>query len=314
MPVETIGSPALWIGFLALIGVLLALDLGVFHRKAHEVRFKEALLYSLVWISIALVFNAWVYHRFGSDTALEFLTGYIIEKALSVDNIFVFILLFSYFKIPRYLQHRVLFFGILGALIMRGLFIVLGASLIQHFSWILYIFGVVLIYTGLKLFRENEVSVDAEKNPLFRFAKRVLSVTSDFRGTHFFVRENGKVLATPLFLVLLAVEMTDVVFAIDSIPAIFAITTDPFVVFSSNIFAILGLRALYFLLEGAMSRFVYLRVGLAAILSFIGLKMLIHGFYKVPIVFSLGVISGILTLAVVMSLIKTRNQRVTGNI
>ncbi len=305
---NTVGSPGLWIGFLALIFALLALDLGVFHRKAHEVRFKEALGFSAFWICLALLFGLFVYLQFGAQTGLEYLTGYIIEKALSVDNIFVFVLLFSYFKVPQQYQHRVLFFGILGALIMRGIFIVLGAALIQQFEWILYIFGIVLIATGVKLFKESEITIEAEKNILFRLAKRIFPVTTDYHGPKLFTRIDGKLFATPLFLVLIAVEVTDVLFAIDSIPAIFAITTDPFVVFSSNIFAILGLRALYFLLEGAMSRFIYLRIGLAFILAFIGFKMLVHSYLKIPIVVSLLVICGVLTIAIVGSLIKTRKR------
>lgn len=287
---------------------MLALDLGVFHRKAHEVPLKEALVWSVVWITLALVFNVGVYYWFGTEPALQFLTGYLIEKALSVDNLFVFLVIFGYFGVPKAYQHRVLFWGILGALVMRAIFIGLGAALLQSFHWIIYVFGAILVLTGIKLLVQRNEEMHPERNPMYRLAAKVLPSTSEYHGSKFFVKQAGKWVVTPLFLVLVMVEATDVVFAVDSIPAIFAITSDPFLVFTSNIFAILGLRALYFLLAGIMSRFVYLKVGLALVLCFVGVKMLIVDFYKVPIVLSLGVVVLLLGGSIVASLIKTRRQ------
>jgi len=305
---ESIGSPILWGGFVIFVLAMLALDLGVFHRKAHEVPLKEALVWSIVWITLALVFNVGVYYWFGAEPALQFLTGYLIEKALSVDNLFVFLVIFGYFGVPKAYQHRVLFWGILGALVMRAIFIGLGAALLQSFHWIIYVFGAILVLTGIKLLVQRNEEMHPERNPMYRLAAKVLPSTSEYHGSRFFVKQAGKWVVTPLFLVLVMVEATDVVFAVDSIPAIFAITSDPFLVFTSNIFAILGLRALYFLLAGIMSRFVYLKVGLALVLCFVGVKMLIVDFYKVPIVLSLGVVVLLLAGAIVASLIKTRRQ------
>jgi tellurite resistance protein TerC len=283
-----------WILFNAFVLLMLALDLGVFHRKSHRVGFKEALAWSGVWVTLALAFNVWVYINMGKQPALEFLTGYLIEKSLSVDNIFVFVLLFSFFRVPAEYQHRVLFWGVIGALVLRAIFIALGAILIAKFHWIIYLFGAFLIYTGYKMFTKSAADMHPEDNPLVRWFVRNGRVTSEYHGSRFFVKVDGKRLATPLFLCLLSIEFTDLIFAVDSIPAIFAITQDPFIVYTSNVFAILGLRSLYFALEGIISRFPYLRYGLALILVFIGLKMVLADVYKVPIVASLVVIAAIL--------------------
>jgi len=299
MDLVSVGTPALWIGFTAFVLAMLALDLGVFHRKTHEVSIREALVWTGVWIGLALVFNVGVYHWFGPERALEFLTGYVIEKALSADNIFVFLVIFSAFAVPAKLQHRVLFWGILGALILRAIFIVLGAALIQQFHWVLYVFGVFLIFTGIKLLVQRGDEVHPERNPLFRLFCRFVPSIGDYRGGQFTVVEAGKRYATPLLVVLVAIEATDIVFAVDSIPAIFAITTDPFIVYTSNIFAILGLRALYFALAGVMGKFHYLKVGLS-----LGAKMLLAGIYKIPILVSLGVIVALLAGSIIVSLLR----------
>ena len=304
MPSASIGTPLLWIGFTVFVLAMLALDLGVFHRKAHEVRVREALIWTAVWISLALVFNLGVYFWFGSERALEFLTGYVIEKALSVDNIFVFIVIFSVFAVPAQLQHRVLFWGIIGALVLRAIFILLGAALLSRFHWIGYLFGAFLVFTGIKLLVQRSGEVHPERNPLFRLFRRFVPSVADYRGGKFTVVEAGKRYATPLLLVLVAIEATDIVFAVDSIPAIFAVTTDPFIVFTSNIFAILGLRALYFALAGMMGKFHYLKVGLSLVLVFVGVKMLLAGIYKIPIVVSLGVIVAVLGGSIIASLLR----------
>jgi tellurite resistance protein TerC len=302
VPVETIGTPWLWGGFTLLVLVLLALDLGVFHRREHAVRTREALLWTAVWIALALVFNAGVYRWFGPERALEFFTGYLIEKALSVDNIFVFIVIFSYFKVPSEYHHRVLFWGILGALVMRAIFILLGAALLQQFHWVIYVFGAFLLITGIKMLsRASEVH--PERNPMFRMFTRLVPSVSDYRGARFTVTEGGRRFATPLLLVLICVETTDIVFAVDSIPAIFAITRDPFIVYTSNIFAILGLRALYFVLAGVMDKFHFLRIGLALVLAFVGLKMLLTDLYKLPIGLSLTVVAALLAGSITASLL-----------
>jgi tellurite resistance protein TerC len=300
---ETIGSPLLWTGFSVFVLGMLALDLGVFSRKPHEVHFKEALGWSVVWIALALVFNGWIYFSFGSQKALEFLTGYVIEKALSVDNIFIFVVLFSAFAVPKMYQHRVLFWGVFGAIVMRAVFIALGAALLARFHWIIYVFGAILIFTGIRLITQRDSEPHPEKNPIFLAASKFIPSVPEYHGKHFFVRLGGKWFATPLFMVLLAIEATDLVFAVDSIPAIFAITTDPFIVYTSNIFAILGLRALYFLLAGVIDRFHLLKIGLALVLIFVGLKMAVVGFVKVPILLSLAVIAALLGGSVVASLI-----------
>lgn len=300
--IESIGTPWLWTGFTALVLVLLALDLGVFHRREHAVRTSEALAWTVVWIALAMVFNAGVYHWFGRDRGLEFFTGYLIEKALSVDNIFVFIVIFSYFKVPPAYHHRVLFWGILGALVMRAVFILLGAALLQQFHWVIYIFGAFLLVTGARMMR-RVAEVHPERNPLFRMFSRMAPSVKEFRGARFVVTESGKRYATPLMLVLICVEATDIVFAVDSIPAIFAITHDPFIVYTSNIFAILGLRALYFVLAGVMGRFHFLRFGLALVLVFVGAKMMLTDIYKVPIAESLAVVAIMLAGSVAASML-----------
>jgi tellurite resistance protein TerC len=308
MGLESVGTPALWIGFSAVVLVMLVLDLGVFHRKAHEVRVREALIWTAVWISISMFFNLAIYFWFGSERALEFLTGYLIEKALSVDNIFVFIVVFASFGVPAKLQHRVLFWGILGALLMRALFIGLGTAVLSRFHWVGYLFGAFLVFTGLKLLVQKEGEVHPERNPIFRLFTRFVPAVSHYESGKFTVVEAGKRYATPLLLVLVAIEATDIVFAVDSIPAIFAVTLDPFIVYTSNIFAILGLRSLYFALAGIMGKFSYLKVGLSLVLAFVGTKMLIAGIYKVPILLSLGVIAGLLGGAIVASLLRPTPQ------
>src|SRR5215208_2741382 len=308
----------LWIGFNVFVLAMLAVDLGVFHRKSHTVSGKEALTWSLVWITLSLIFNAVIYFYWdrmmpessytNHEAALAFLTGYLIEKSLSVDNIFVFILIFSYFAVPAAYQHHVLFWGILGALIMRGILIAVGAALLHEFYWIIYVFGAFLIFTGIRMALHREEELHPEKNPVLKFFRQLMPVTENFEKDRFFVRRAGKLMATPLFLILLVVETTDLVFAVDSIPAIFAVTEDPFIVYTSNIFAILGLRALYFLLANVMDKFEYLKYGLSAVLTFVGIKMVIVDFYKIPVGVSLGVVAGILTLSILASLWKARNS------
>jgi len=293
----------LWGGFNLLVLFMLALDLGVFHRKDHRITMKESIVWSIIWIIVALIFNVVVYFWRGSETALQFFTGYVIERSLSIDNIFVFILIFSYFGVSDKYQYKVLFWGILGALVLRGLFIALGAILIAQFHWVLYIFGAFLIYAGIKMALAKDKKIEPEKNPVLKLMRKMITITPDYRNGHFFVKENAKKMATPLFVVLVVVETTDVVFALDSIPAIFAITHDPFIVYSSNVFAILGLRALYFALAALMDMFYYLKYALGLILSFVGVKMLISSFAKIPIGVALGVIIGLLAMAIVASLI-----------
>jgi tellurite resistance protein TerC len=308
VPIGSVGTPALWAGFTLFVAALLALDLGVFHRRAHEVRYREALAWSGVWVGLALTFNLLVYHWFGSERALEFLTGYLIEKALSVDNIFVFLMIFSYFSVPAEYQHRVLFWGILGALLMRAAFIVAGAALLERFHWVVYLFGAFLVFTGVRLLRGSAVEVDPGRNLVYRLFKRIVPTVHEYHGPAFTVVEGGRRFATPLLVVVVVVEATDVVFALDSIPAIFAVTTDPFIVYTSNIFAILGLRALYFLLAGALGQFRYLRVGLGLVLCFVGAKMAAADFYQVPILASLAVIAILLLGSIVASLARPEEQ------
>jgi tellurite resistance protein TerC len=297
----------LWAGFNVFVIAMLALDLGVFHRKAHAVSLKESLTWTAVWITLALIFNLGVWHYSGSTKALEFFTGYVIEKSLSVDNVFVFALLFSYFAVPQAYQHKVLFWGILGALIMRAIMIAAGAVLITKFSWIIYIFGAFLILTGIKMIVKREEEIHPERNPVVRWFKKLMPVTPDYRGDKFFVRENGIRMATPLFVVLLLVELSDVIFAVDSIPAIFAVTTDPFIVYTSNVFAILGLRSLYFALAGVMDKFHYLKIGLGVVLTFVGVKMLLaHSPWKLDTLVSLGVIVLVLAVSIVLSLLRPK--------
>ena len=299
----------LWVGFNGFVLLMLAIDLGVFHRKAHVVSFKESMTWTVVWISLAMVFNVWVWNHFGPQKGLEFFTGYVIEKSLSVDNVFVFALLFSYFRVPQLYQHKVLFWGVLGALVMRAAMIVLGAALITKFSWIIYLFGAFLIITGIKMVVKKEEEIHPENNPVVRWFKKFMQVTPDFRGDKFFVRENGIRMATPLFVVLLLVEISDVIFAVDSIPAIFAVTKDPFIVYTSNVFAIMGLRSLYFALAGVMDKFHYLKIGLGFVLAFVGTKMLLgHTPWKIDTQLSLGIIVGILAASVIASLVKPKKE------
>jgi len=293
----------LWIGFNLFVILMLALDLGVFHRKNHEVKVKEALIWTFVWITLALIFNYGIYYFQGKEKALEFLTGYLIEKSLSVDNIFVFILIFSYFNVPALYQHKVLFWGIIGALVMRAIFIFAGVALINKFHWVIYIFAVFLVFTGIKMLLQREQKIDPDKNPVVRLFKKMFSVTDSFHGDKFFVTLNAKTYATPLFIVVLMVEVTDLIFAVDSIPAILAITKDPLIVYSSNVFAILGLRSLYFALAGMHKSFRYLKFGLAAILIFVGIKMFLSGFYPIPILMALIIIAVILLTSVIASLV-----------
>lgn len=303
----------IWICFLGFVLTMLALDLGVFHRKSHEVKIKEALIWSAVWISLALIFNYGVYIFMGKEKAIEFLTAYVIEKSLSIDNLFVFIMLFTYFNVDRKYQHKILFWGILGALVMRAIFIFAGVALISKFHWIIYVFGAILIYTGVKMLFHKDEEIQADKNPLVRLFKKFLPITEETHGSKFFVKMNGQRFATPLFVVLLIVEFTDLIFAVDSIPAVLAITNDTFIIFTSNVFAILGLRALYFALDGLAKYFHYLKYGLSAILVFVGVKMTFVDFYKIPIVYSLMVISGILLVSVVLSVAFPKNKELINN-
>jgi len=291
-----------WIGFHVFIFLMLALDLGVFHKKTHKVPVKEAVIWTTVWITLSLLFNILVYYKFGKTMALEYLTGYVIEYSLSVDNIFVFILIFTYFAVKDEYQHRVLFWGIIGALVMRGIFIFAGVALINRFHWIVIVFGAFLVFTGIRMLFQKEGAVDPSKNPIVRFFKRFLPVTDEYHGKNFFIKKNRKLHATPLFLVLLIIESSDLIFAVDSIPAILAVSKHPFIVYTSNIFAIMGLRSLYFALSGIMGLFRYLKVGLAFVLTFVGVKMLLAFIHiEIPILLSLGVIISILLFSVLAS-------------
>lgn len=296
-----------WVGFNVVVLAILALDLGVLHRKSEKVSLREAAIWSGVWVALSLCFALAIYLNMGRESGLEFLTGYLIEYALSIDNIFVFVLIFSYFSVPEKYQHRVLFWGIIGALVLRGVMIVAGSALVTRFSWTLYIFGAFLVFTGLKMaLQKDEAAYNPERDPILRFARKLVPVTPDYRGDKFFVREpdaKGKLryAATPLFIVLLIVDTTDVVFATDSIPAIFAVTRDPFIVYTSNICAVLGLRALYFLLASVVDKFVYLKLGLSLVLVFIGAKMLLEHFLHIPIVAALGVVGLVLGSAIFAS-------------
>ena len=305
-----------WVLFNVFVLLMLALDLGVFNRKAHEVKIKEALIWSGVWVVLSLTFNLGIYYFYSppegftrADSALQFLTGYVIEKSLSVDNIFVFVLLFSYFKVPALYQHKVLFWGILGALVMRAIFIFAGVALINHFAWVIYIFGAFLIFTGIKLVLQKDKEIHPERNPVLKLFKRFFRVSEEYDGSKFFTIKNAKKVATPLFVVLIMVETTDLIFAVDSIPAILAVTQDPFIVYSSNVFAILGLRSLYFALAALVKLFHYLHYGLAAILVLVGTKMILNHYYTAKIIsteLSLILIVGILAASVVVSLMKPK--------
>jgi tellurite resistance protein TerC len=296
-----------WIGFLVFVLLMLALDLGVFNRKTHVISIKEALIWSGVWIMLAMAFNVLIYMNLGHEKAFQFFTGYVIEKALSVDNLFVFILVFGYFHVQLQYQHKILFWGVLGALVMRAMFIGAGVALIHSFSWIMYVFGVFLIYTGFKMMFTEDKEIEPDKNPVVKLFKRYFPVTEQRHGSAFFIKQAGKYVATPLFIVLIVVEVTDLIFAVDSIPAILAITDDPYIVFTSNVFAILGLRSLYFALAGLMQYFSYLKYGLALILAFVGAKMCISHYFEprevISIQVSLLVILGILSLSIIASLL-----------
>jgi tellurite resistance protein TerC len=299
----------LWFTFNLFVLGMLALDLGVFHRKAHAVSMKEASLWSVVWVALAMAFNLGIYYAWGSEKALEFLTGYVIEKSLSVDNLFVFLMVFQYFATPAEYQHRVLFWGIVGALILRAIFIALGSALLDNFHWMIYVFGAFLIFTGIRMLLQGDEKLEPEKNPVVRLFRRCTPVSPSYHGQTFFITKDGKKHATLLMLVLIVIETTDVIFAVDSIPAIFAITQDPFIVYTSNVFAILGLRALYFLLAGIMGTFVYLKVGLSVVLCFVGAKMALVDLYKVPIGISLAVIGAVLSITIIASLLAPAVQR-----
>ena len=298
-----------WVIFIAFVLAMLALDLGIFHRKVHVVHPKEASAWVTVWVALALAFAGGLLVFYGPHVALTFLTGYVIEESLSIDNIFVMVLIFEYFKVPAICQHRVLFYGILGALVMRGLFIGVGTVLLARFHWVIYVFGAMLIVTGVRMALKQDEEFEGERNPIVRSARRVLPLSPDFHGKHFFVIQNGRKLATPLFLVLVLVEVTDLVFAIDSIPAIFGVTRDPFIVFTSNIFAILGLRSLYFLLAAVVDRFYLLKYGIAAILTFVGVKMLGDHWFQVDVLPSLAIILGVLGASIGASLIWPQRDR-----
>ena len=292
----------LWLGFGGLMTVMFALDLGIFNRKSHEIGFREALGWTITWVLLALAFNAWIYLEMGSTKALEFFTGYLIEESLSVDNLFVFIMIFSYFHISKGHQPKILKWGIIGALVMRAIFIFAGIELIERFHWMLYIFGGILIVTGLRMAFGKEEKIEPEKNLLVRLVRRFMPITKRIRDDRFFIRKQGVTAATPLFLTLLVVESSDVIFAIDSIPAVLSVTRDPFIVYTSNVFAIMGLRSLYYLLAHVMEMFVYLKLGISFILAFVGVKMLLVDIWHISIHFSLGVIVGSLTIAILTSI------------
>jgi len=308
LEVTSVGTPFLWASFVGFVLLMLALDLGIFHRKAHEVSLREAGVWSAVWVSLALLFNAGVYQWFGPERGLEFTTGYLIEKALAVDNIFVFYAIFAYFAVPVAYQHRVLFWGILGALVMRAIFIFAGAALLQQFHWLMYVFGAILLATAVKLLLMSEEGIHPEKNAVYRLFRRLVPSVPDYHGSRFTVVKAGKRYATPLLAVLVLIEWTDLVFAVDSIPAIFAVTSDPFIVFTSNIFAILGLRSMFFLLSGVIGKFYLLKPSLAIVLAFVGIKMLLIDVHKIPIGVSLGVIALLITGGVVGSLLFPKRE------
>jgi len=295
-----------WVGFNIFVLLMLALDLGIFHKTHHVVSVKEALIWSGIWIFFALCFNGFIFYIAGETKALEFLTGYLIEKALSVDNIFVFVLIFTYFQIPPKYQHKVLFWGIIGALIMRVIFIFAGVALLEKFHWTIYIFGSILIYTGIKMLNQSDKKIEPDKNPIIKIFKKIVPTTDQLHEDKFFIKQNQRNTATPLFVVLIMIEITDLVFAVDSIPAILAVTQDHFIVYTSNVFAILGLRSLYFALANIIERFKYLAVGLSIILIFVGIKMVTIDFFKIPIQYSLMIIVVILSGSMLFSLLKTK--------
>jgi tellurite resistance protein TerC len=309
------GETILWIVFGVFIPVMLALDLGVFHRRDHVIKVKEALIWSAIWISLALLFNLGIYLLVGHEKALNFLTGYLVEESLSVDNLFVFLLIFSYFCVPSAYQHRVLFWGIMGAIVMRAIFIVTGLTLLENLHWIIYIFGAFLVFTAFRLAFNKEEEIKPEKNPVLRLFRRFVPMTKRYHGHKFLVKARGRRLATPLLLTLVVIETTDIIFAVDSVPAVLSITQDPFIVYTSNIFAVMGLRSLYFALSGVIQKFYYLNYGLAGILAFLGLKMIVPDIintinpalnFEVPVEASLGVVVGILVIAALVSLLRRK--------
>jgi tellurite resistance protein TerC len=317
MQLQTVGEPWMLGVFFVIVIIMICVDMFMLGRKGDsKVSTKEALIWSVIWISIAMLFNLWLYfylsgkydENIATQKSLEFLTGYILEKSLAVDNLFVFVMLFAYFKVPEIYQKRVLVYGIFGALILRSIMIVVGATLVSQFHWILYIFGAFLLFSGIKMFKSSEDSGDIENNFIIKFLKRNFKITDNYHGEKFFVKIDGKTWITPLFVVLIFIEVTDLIFAVDSIPAIFAVTTDPFIVYTSNIFAILGLRALYFILADMADRFELLKYGLAIILMFIGVKLLIMEFYKIPILLSLGFVIGVLVISIIASIKKTSKK------
>lgn len=302
-----------WIYFNVFVLLMLALDLGVFNRKAHKISVKEAMIWTGVWIALAMCFNILIYYWLGQAKALEYLTGYVTEKALSIDNIFVFVLIFSYFKIPAIHQHKILFWGIIGALIMRAIFIFAGVAILEKFHWTIYIFGGILLYAGYKMLIQTEKQIVTEKSPVIKLFRRIMPVTGELHNGNFFVKLNGKRFATPMLLVLVVIETTDLIFAVDSIPAILAITHDQFIVYTSNVFAILGLRSLYFALAGMTDKFRYLSKGLAIILMFVGVKMMIVDFYEIPLIIAFLVIVGILIISILTSLTLSKKNKELGN-
>ncbi|GAB4310254.1 MAG: TerC family protein [Myxococcota bacterium] len=298
-----VGTPMEWTIFGVIVLGMLALDLSIFNREAHQISMREAVVWSIVWVALALAFNVYVYYDHGDKIALQFLTAYLVEKSLSVDNLFVFLAIFNYFHIGRRYQHRVLFWGVLGALIMRAIFLVVGVTLLNAFDWMMYIFGAFLVYTGIKLGLRKDEHIDPSKTLAMRLATKYLRTTHELYESRFFIKKEGVRLATPLFLVLIVVEFTDVVFAVDSVPAVLAISNDLFIVYTSNVFAILGLRALFFVLAGVMDKFRFLGVGLSFILVFIGVKMMITDFYHIPTAVSLGVIAAVLLVSIASSVL-----------
>ncbi|MBT1076079.1 TerC family protein [Geobacter grbiciae] len=291
----------MWLGFGAIILVMFVIDLGVFSRKSHEIRFREALTWTIVWVSLALAFNVWIYFEMGSTKALEFFTGYLIEQSLSVDNLFVFIMIFSFFHITKVHQPKILKWGIIGALIMRAIFIMTGIGLIERFHWIIYLFGGILVVTGFKMAFGGDEKIDPEKNFLIRLVRKFVPVTKRVRDDRFFINKGGIRAATPLFLTLVMIESSDLIFAVDSIPAVLAVSHDPFIVYTSNVFAIMGLRSLYYLLSNVMEMFIYLKLGVSVILVYVGAKMLLVDVYQIPIIFSLGTIVGVLAISILIS-------------
>jgi len=317
MQLQTVGEPWMLGVFFIVVLIMIFVDMFMLGRKGDsKVSTKEALIWSAIWITIAMLFNLWLYFYLGSkygeevatQKSLEFLTGYVLEKSLAVDNLFVFVMLFAYFKVPEIYQKRVLLYGIFGALILRSIMIVVGATLVSEFHWILYIFGAFLLFSGIKMFKSSEDTGDLENNFIIKFLRKNFKITDNYHGEKFFVKIDGKTWITPLFVVLIFIEVTDLIFAVDSIPAIFAVTTDPFIVYTSNIFAILGLRALYFILADMADRFELLKYGLAIILIFIGIKLLIMEFYKIPILLSLGFVIGVLAISIIASIKKTSKK------